>query len=133
MDKKILVLIPCYNEEENIVATVEHLQSTCPQVDFLVINDCSTDHSADILRAHHYPFLDLPVNLASGVARMELLGNRSLYVDRHRGVLSYSTEAVDVNAGTVVLRVTGEELELAVMTDEELRINGTIRRLELVE
>ena len=53
MDKKILVLIPCYNEEENIVATVEHLQSTCPQVDFLVINDCSTDHSADILRAHH--------------------------------------------------------------------------------
>ena len=77
--------------------------------------------------------LDLPVNLASGVARMELLGNRSLYVDRHRGVLSYSTEAVDVNAGTVVLRVTGEDLELAVMTDEELRINGTIRRLELVE
>ena len=66
MDKKILVLIPCYNEEENIVATVEHLQSTCPQVDFLVINDCSTDHSADILRAHHYPFLDLPVNLGIG-------------------------------------------------------------------
>ena len=28
--------------------------------------------------------LDLPVNLASGVARMELLGNRSLYIDRHR-------------------------------------------------
>lgn len=66
MDKKILVLIPCYNEEENIVATVEHLQSTCPQVDFLVINDCSTDHSADMLRAHHYPFLDLPVNLGIG-------------------------------------------------------------------
>ena len=34
--------------------------------------------------------LDLPVNLASGVARMELLGNRSLYIDRHRGVLAYS-------------------------------------------
>ena len=48
-------------------------------------------------------------------------------------MLSYSTEAVDGNAGTVVLRVTGKELELAVMTDEELRINGTIRRLELVE
>ena len=29
--------------------------------------------------------LDLPVHLASGVARMELLGNRSLYIDRHRG------------------------------------------------
>lgn len=79
--------------------------------------------------------LDLPVNLASGVARMELLGNRSLYIDRHRGVLAYSTEAVDINAGTVVVRVRvrGEGLELAVMTDEELRINGVIRSVELVE
>ena len=75
--------------------------------------------------------LDLPVNLASGVARMELLGNRSLYIDRHRGVLAYSTEAVDINAGTVVVRVRGEGLE--VMTDEELRINGVIRSVELVE
>lgn len=77
--------------------------------------------------------LDLPVNLASGVARMELLGNRFLYIDRHRGVLAYSTEAVDINAGTVVVRVRGEGLELAVMTDEELRINGVIRGVELVE
>lgn len=63
---KILVLIPCYNEEENIVATVERLKSTCPAVDFLVINDCSTDQSAALLRAHGYPYLDLPVNLGIG-------------------------------------------------------------------
>ena len=50
MDKKILVLIPCYNEESNIVTTVEHLRATCPEVDFLVINDCSTDGSAALLR-----------------------------------------------------------------------------------
>lgn len=42
MDEKILVLIPCYNEEENIVGTVERLKAVCPNVDFLVINDCST-------------------------------------------------------------------------------------------
>ncbi len=63
---KILVLIPCYNEEENIVATVERLRASCPTVDFLVINDCSTDRSAALLRAHGYPFLDLPVNLGIG-------------------------------------------------------------------
>lgn len=31
--------------------------------------------------------LELPVNIAAGVARIELLGNRELYMDRHRGVL----------------------------------------------
>ena len=44
---------------------MEHLQSTCPQVDFLVINDCSTDHSRHPARPP-LPFLDLPVNLGIG-------------------------------------------------------------------
>ena len=63
---KILVIIPCYNEEANIVSTVERLRATCPQVDFLIINDCSTDRSAELLAEHSYPFLDLPVNLGIG-------------------------------------------------------------------
>lgn len=66
MDEKILVLIPCYNEEQNIVNTVERLKASCPDVDFLVINDCSTDGSAALLQSHGYPFLDLPVNLGIG-------------------------------------------------------------------
>lgn len=63
---KILVLVPCYNEEENIVATIERLKATCPSVDFLVINDCSTDSSPALLKNHGYPYLDLPINLGIG-------------------------------------------------------------------
>lgn len=63
---KILVLIPCYNEEANIVAAVERLRTACPDVDYLVINDCSTDHSVELLKQHRYPYLDLPVNLGIG-------------------------------------------------------------------
>ena len=36
---KTLVIIPCYNEEASIVRVVERLKATCPQVDYLVIND----------------------------------------------------------------------------------------------
>lgn len=63
---KILVLIPCYNEEANIVAAVERLRTACPDVDYLVINDCSTDRSAALLKEHGYEYLDLPVNLGIG-------------------------------------------------------------------
>ena len=63
---KILVIIPCYNEEENIEAVVARLQSTYPQADYLVVNDCSTDHSRGILHSGKYNFLDLPVNLGIG-------------------------------------------------------------------
>ena len=48
---KTLVIIPCYNESQNICQVVENLRAACPQVDYLVVNDCSTDNSVEILRA----------------------------------------------------------------------------------
>ena len=38
----------------------------CPDVDYLVVNDCSTDDSARILRENGYNYLDLPLNLGIG-------------------------------------------------------------------
>ena len=77
--------------------------------------------------------LDLPAVLAPNLPRIELVGTHSFYMDRHRGVLGYSTEAVDINGGSVIVRLTGSELQLQAMTDEELRITGHIVKVELVE
>ncbi len=63
---KTLVLIPCYNEEANIERVIERLIATCPDVDYLIINDCSTDNSEAILRAKAYNHVTLPVNLGIG-------------------------------------------------------------------
>ena len=63
---KTLVLIPCYNEEENIKAVVERLTETCPWADYLVINDCSTDRSEEILRENGFCYISLPINLGIG-------------------------------------------------------------------
>lgn len=69
---RVLVIIPCYNEQENIVRTardVTEAARTLPySVDLLVVNDCSTDASAALLRQQGIPFLDLPVNLGIGGA-----------------------------------------------------------------
>ena len=59
----LLVLIPAYNEAPNIVRTVTSLQENCPGMDFIVINDGSSDATARLCRQEGYPLLDLPVNL----------------------------------------------------------------------
>ena len=66
MSAKILVIIPCYNEEENLVRVIERLKRSCPEVDYLVVNDCSTDRSEQILRENGYNHVALPVNLGIG-------------------------------------------------------------------
>ena len=63
---KFLVIIPCYNEQDTILDTVQALKSYCPEVDCIVINDCSTDRSEEILRQNNIPFLSLPCNLGIG-------------------------------------------------------------------
>ena len=59
---KLLIMIPAYNEALNIRQVVQHLQSICPEYDYLIINDGSRDATARICRENRYPVLDLPVN-----------------------------------------------------------------------
>ncbi|MDR2108958.1 MAG: glycosyltransferase family 2 protein [Coriobacteriales bacterium] len=60
---RTLVIIPAYNEAASIVATVEHLVATCPWLDYLVVNDGSTDATARLCAERGFALLDLPCNL----------------------------------------------------------------------
>lgn len=62
MSNKVLAIIPAYNEEECLESTVEELKAVAPNVDYIVVNDGSTDATGDICRKNKYPMLDLPVN-----------------------------------------------------------------------
>lgn len=77
--------------------------------------------------------LDLPGELAAGVPVVELTGNRQFLMAQHKGVLSYSTELVEISAGGMQVRLTGRDLQLVAMTESELRISGIIEKVELVE
>lgn len=63
---KILVIIPAYNEQENILETIKDLDAYYPQLDRVVINDDSQDHTKDILEKYHINHINLPVNLGIG-------------------------------------------------------------------
>lgn len=66
MDKKVLIIIPAYNEEACIKAVVEELRAICPEYDYVVVNDCSTDRTLDVLRENHFNYINLPCNLGIG-------------------------------------------------------------------
>ncbi len=64
MDKhqRLLVIIPAYNEEESLEATVDELAGVAPSVDYLVVNDGSKDSTERICRNRGYSYVTLPVN-----------------------------------------------------------------------
>lgn len=65
---RVLAVIPAYNEEACIEGTVTNLVATCPDVDYVVINDGSRDHTEEICQTRGFNYVSLPVNcgLTSG-------------------------------------------------------------------
>ena len=45
---KVLLIIPAYNEEANIQMVVEELRDHYPELDYVVVNDGSSDRTAQI-------------------------------------------------------------------------------------
>jgi glycosyltransferase involved in cell wall biosynthesis len=48
---RTLVFVPAWNEEENLPAVLEELRAELPDVDVLVVDDGSTDATAEVARA----------------------------------------------------------------------------------
>lgn len=61
-----LVIIPAYNEQGGIVKTVRDVREYAPDFDYVIINDCSTDHTLEICRERGFSVVNLPVNLGIG-------------------------------------------------------------------
>ena len=65
-----VVFIPAWNEEQNLPGVLNELRAGLPDVDVLVVDDGSTDRTADVAREHGAEVLSFPENrgLRSGIA-----------------------------------------------------------------
>ena len=45
---KKLIIIPAYNESENIEKTITAIKEKAPDFDYVIINDCSTDQTTKV-------------------------------------------------------------------------------------
>ena len=65
---KVLLIIPAYNEAENIEKVINNIVQNYPQYDYVIVNDGSRDDTEEICLKNHYQVLNLPLNLGIGGA-----------------------------------------------------------------
>ena len=68
IQKRKLIIIPAYNEEENIVGLISEIKRKAADFDYVVINDCSKDNTLGLCRDNGINVIDLPINLGIGGA-----------------------------------------------------------------
>lgn len=87
---KLLMVIPAYNEEDNIVRVVNTIKEKYPEYDYVVVNDGSTDHTSRRCHRNHFEIIDLPVNL--GLAGAFQAGLKYAYMKDYDCVLQFDAD-----------------------------------------
>jgi glycosyltransferase involved in cell wall biosynthesis len=65
---RALVIMPAYNEAQNIAPVIAGVRQNAPELDIVVVNDCSTDRTAQVAAEAGAIVLSLPCNLGYGGA-----------------------------------------------------------------
>ncbi len=65
---KVLIIIPAYNEAENIERVINTVKEKCSAYDYLIVNDGSRDKTEEICIKKGYHFVSHPVNLGLAAA-----------------------------------------------------------------
>lgn len=87
---KLLLIIPAFNEEENIERVVENICKNYPQFDYVVINDGSVDDTSGICHRRGYNVVDHPVNL--GLAGAFQTGMKYAYYKGYECAMQFDAD-----------------------------------------
>lgn len=75
---------------------------------------------------------DLPADVVAGLPRLELVGDRELRMENHRGILAYGTQEIHISGGVFGVKVCGQDLELRTMNALELLVTGCITDIHII-
>lgn len=65
---RTLIIVPAYNESNTIEHVIAEITASKSDVDYIIVNDCSTDDSASVLEGLGAQYISAPVNLGIGGA-----------------------------------------------------------------
>ncbi len=68
VEKKLIVIIPAYNEEKSIAGVINGIKLVVPIADILVINDGGYDQTSEIALKNGITVINLPFNMGYGTA-----------------------------------------------------------------
>ena len=76
--------------------------------------------------------LNMPLEYAAGLPKVEIEGFTSVCVESHRGVREYRRELIELSASGARIRISGQGLGLRCLTAELAVIEGRVSGVEFV-
>lgn len=70
--------------------------------------------------------LDMPKEVTLNYPKVTLLGEESVVVENHKGLVELSQTVIRLNTSMYLIKITGENLDIKSITGEDIEIIGKI-------
>lgn len=77
--------------------------------------------------------LELPQEIILDIPKLVLIGNKSLTIENYKGIIEYDENLIRINTNSHMIKITGNMLEIKVITAEEMLIVGDILTIEYIK
>ncbi|ADI02401.1 MAG TPA: sporulation protein YqfC [Syntrophothermus lipocalidus] len=74
--------------------------------------------------------LEMPRDLVMDLPKLTVIGQEELYLDNHKGIMSFDGNLVRINLPRGFIEIEGSNLEIKTILPDELSICGLIRAIK---
>ncbi|MGI6619864.1 MAG: sporulation protein YqfC [Bacillota bacterium] len=83
------------------------------------------------LRMELAEILELPMDISLDLPRVVIVGDLGVLISNHRGLIQYSRERIVVGVGAGQITVSGDNLEIEEVGQEQVVVKGLIKFVEM--
>ena len=73
---------------------------------------------------------ELPKDIVLDVSKVIIIGTGQVTVENHKGIVEYSEELIRINTGSSIMKLSGRNLTIKTILQEEITIVGEITSIE---
>lgn len=74
--------------------------------------------------------MELPKEIALSMPKITVLAGKEASVENYKGIIELSREKIRLYTAAGILSLTGENLDISAITDEDVTILGAIGKIE---
>ncbi len=75
--------------------------------------------------------LELPMDISLDLPRVVIIGDLGVLIANHRGLMQYSTDRIVVGVGAGQITISGDNLEIEEVGQEQMAVRGVIKFVEM--
>lgn len=91
-----------------------------------------SNRGIDSIKEKMAQLLEMPKEVVLDFPKLVLVGDSELSIENYKGILEYESEVIRVKTVDKIIKVTGKNLEITAITDEEIQITGTVSEVKFV-